>query len=469
MKEITFSNANVLIVGDVMLDKYYYGGVSRISPEAPVPVVNVNRETSTLGGASNVANNVASLYGKCKILGCAADDDNGKHVKSMLDNIGVSYEFLDIGVPTTSKLRVIGSKQQIVRLDFEQVKELKDSFADKFKQMVVDNICEHDVIVISDYGKGVCTADVCESVIQESNKLKKCTIVDPKGSDWSKYKDATIITPNVKELSEAYGKNVENTDEDVVRVAREIRKYYNFKYLIVTRSEKGMTIVSENSHITLSAEARDVFDVSGAGDTVVATMALSLASGYELEHSVTIANTAASIVVGKIGTAPITFAELSKKLNDYTSSKVTNFVDIEHVANREKANGKKVVFTNGCFDILHTGHTTYLKQAKNLGDILIVGVNSDSSVKRLKGADRPINNENDRANILEALEVIDYVVIFDEDTPHELIKLIKPNILAKGGDYKAEDVVGREFANETVIIDFVTGYSTTNTINKLKQ
>ncbi len=467
MQEINFSNSSVLIIGDAMLDKYYHGGVSRISPEAPVPVVNVEKIVSTLGGASNVANNVASLNGSCKILGIAGNDDNGNFLKNMLENIGVKYEFLNIGTPTTSKLRIIGSKQQIVRLDFEEIKDIAGDYVAEFKQMIAGNIALYDVIVISDYGKGVCTPEICSYIISEANKLGKVTIVDPKGSDWTKYTGATIVTPNVKELSEAYGNKVANEDKDVIDVANKIRNHYKISNLVVTRSEKGMTVVSEGTHTTLVAEARDVFDVSGAGDTVVATMALSLGCGRELVDAATVANTAASIVVGKMGTAPITFAELSKKISDYTASKITKYADVEHIANRERANNKKIVFTNGCFDILHTGHVTYLKQAKNLGDILILGLNSDNSVKRLKGEGRPINSELDRAFILEALEVIDYVVIFDEDTPHELIKLIKPDVLVKGGDYKLEEVVGREFAKETVLLKFVDGYSTTSTIEKI--
>lgn len=468
MRELDFSNARVLVVGDVMLDKYYYGGVSRISPEAPVPVVTIESEAKTLGGAGNVANNIACLGGNCSIVGICRKDEAGITLENMLSGLKVEFDFLDNGSPTTTKLRIIGGKQQIARLDFEELKPLSYDNAAIMKKNITEGMRKADAVVISDYGKGVCNAEICKFVIDNAAKAGKCVIVDPKGSDWSRYGKASIVTPNVKELQEVCGYKVSNTDNDVITAGEEIRKRYDLKYLVVTRSEKGITIISEDGHMNIPTQAQAVFDVSGAGDTVVAAMALCLASSFSVAEAVAIANSAAGVVVGKLGTAPILLNELKYALQVSHGSKLINASDLEIVLGGENRTGKKIVFTNGCFDILHKGHVSYLKQAKKLGDILIIGLNSDASVKMLKGESRPVNNQRDRAYILEALEIVDYIVIFNEDTPLELIKKIKPDILVKGGDYKVENVVGRQYAGETVIIDFVNGYSTTETINKMR-
>lgn len=461
-----FSGAGVLIIGDVMLDRYHFGTVARISPEAPVPIVNVKKTTQTLGGAGNVVNNIAHLNAKAIVAGAWGDDGDALIIKSMLDGLGAEYDMTLTTAPTTTKLRVIGEKQQIVRLDFEEIKPIEGDLATEALKNIEKRLKECGAVVISDYGKGFCTHDICEEVIRLAGKAGLPVVVDPKGSDWTKYSGATTVTPNVKELAEAVGRPVANEDEAIVLAAREIIDRVRLEYLVVTRSERGITVVSRSDFMHFPTEAREVFDVSGAGDTVVASLALCLAKGFSLTDAVTTANRAAGIVVAKIGTAPVTLAELNGVTG--IKSKIMGLKELLLRLNNDKLLNKKIVFTNGCFDILHKGHVTYLKQAKELGDILVMGLNSDASVKRLKGESRPVNSEMDRAEVLSALESIDYITIFDEDTPFELIKAVEPDVLVKGGDYKPEEVVGREFAKKTVLIDFVHGYSTTSVINIMK-
>ncbi|HIZ89878.1 MAG: D-glycero-beta-D-manno-heptose-7-phosphate kinase [Mucispirillum sp.] len=469
LSDLDFSQAKVLIAGDMMLDRYYYGTVSRISPEAPVPVVNVKSEIYTLGGAGNVVNNIKGLSAQCTIIGAAKkDDDAGRLLNNLFTNIQAKSFFIDADMPTISKLRVIGSKQQIVRLDFEDIHVFSESVNNQIKSIFDAELVNHNIVVISDYGKGLCSPEICSHIIEQSNKQNKKVIIDPKGSNWDKYNNAYLVTPNVKELSEVCGFEIENKDDEVIKYGSIIREKYNLTYLIVTRSEKGITIIGENHIKTIPTQAMEVFDVSGAGDTVISSIAVFLGLNLNIDDAVYLANAAAGVVVGKLGTAPITLSELHYALSGFRSSKVVAYNHIADIIKREKSFNKTIVFTNGCFDILHRGHVTYLKHAKALGDILVLGLNSDASVKRLKGPSRPVNNEQDRAVVLEALECIDYIVIFEEDTPLNLIKNVMPDILVKGGDYKAEDVVGKEYAGRVEIIDFVEGYSTTSTINKLK-
>ena len=468
MYELNFSKANILIVGDIMLDEYYYGGVSRISPEAPVPVVNIDKKFQSLGGAGNVANNITHLFGSCSMLGVVGKDEAGNKIINMLDKLKIKHNFIDNRVPTTTKLRVVGGKQQIVRLDFEEICHLNEENHILLKNNIKKEMGNVQVVIISDYGKGVCSNEICKFIIDLASSQNKFVIVDPKGSDWSKYCGVSVITPNVKELQEVYGNKVLNTDEDVIKAGKAIRALYNIQYLVVTRSEKGITLISESNVTNIPTQAQEVFDVSGAGDTVVAVISVCIACGFSIFDAVKIANAAAGIVVGKLETAPILIDELVNAVSRRKFSKVLPLNELLPIIYSKKKLGKKIVFTNGCFDILHIGHVNYLRKAKQYGDILVLGLNSDASVKRLKGTDRPINNEFDRALILEALEVIDYVTIFEDDTPINLIKAIKPDYLVKGGDYKVCDVVGREYAGDVIIIDFVNGYSTTGVINKMR-
>ncbi|PLX68351.1 MAG: bifunctional heptose 7-phosphate kinase/heptose 1-phosphate adenyltransferase [Denitrovibrio sp.] len=467
MSGYNFSKAKVLIIGDVMLDRYHYGTVSRISPEAPVPVVSVKKMDQTLGGAGNVANNIAHLQSSAVIIGSCGKDTDGNTVKQMLDDINTRYNFVETKNPTTKKMRVIGDKQQIVRLDFEEITHMSGKYAEKAIKYIKAEIDSCNAVVISDYGKGFCTLEVCEEKIRLAKKRNIPVIVDPKGGDWRKYAGATTITQNVKELAEAVGRPVENLDEEVVLAAREIIGRTRVEYLVVTRSEKGISIVRQNDHMHIPTEAREVFDVSGAGDTVVASLALCLGIGYEISETVKVANKAAGIVVSKMGTAPIMLSELNNAFNNV--SKIVEIQQLKAHLAKVKMMRRKVVFTNGCFDILHKGHISYMRKAASLGDLLVLGLNSDASVKRLKGDSRPINNEMDRAEVLSALEFVDFIIIFDEDTPYELIKAVQPDVLVKGGDYTIEEVVGADIAKKTVLIDFVDGYSTSKIIEAMKE
>ena len=466
---VNFSGASILVIGDLMLDKYYFGNVNRISPEAPVPVVKVNRETYTLGGAGNVVNNIVNLKAKAYIIGAVGRDINKSIIRQLLDNMQVEYHLLERDLPTITKIRIIGEHQQIVRVDFEEVEPLEQRELEEIKRYISSLINKVNCLIISDYGKGMITFEVSQFVINQARENKLPIIVDPKGDDWDKYRGATIVTPNLKELSDLLKMEIKNEDKEVENYGYEVRKKYNLKYLLVTRSEKGMSLIAENKVYHIRSEAKEVYDVSGAGDTVVATLAVAISAGIDIFNAVKIANIAAGIVVGKIGTAPITLNELRNVLNGYRNKKLKNLQDLLIEIAMLKAKGKKIVFTNGCFDILHRGHLEYLKKAKKLGDVLIVGLNSDDSVRRIKGKNRPINKQEDRAELLASLQFVDYVVIFSEDTPYNLIKEIKPDVLVKGGDYKIEEIVGREFAKETVVLPLIEGYSTTSIIERMKR
>jgi D-beta-D-heptose 7-phosphate kinase/D-beta-D-heptose 1-phosphate adenosyltransferase len=356
-----------------------------------------------------------------------------------------------------------------VRIDIEKIEELSKSDEDLIFQYIQNSIDDDvDVIVISDYGKGFCSYNICSQTISLAKKKRIPVIVDPKGDNWTKYTDAMLITPNINELAIISGKEtLQNEDSVIEKYGREVLLQYNISNLIVTRSEKGISIITANTVEHIHAEARDVYDVSGAGDTVVATLAVSIAKGLPLHDCVKLANIAAGIVVGKKGTTPIRFDELKYSLQNKTEHKILNPEEMTEKLKTIKDNTQTIVFTNGCFDILHRGHITCLSRAKEMGDILIVGINSDASVKRLKGNERPFNIEHDRIELIASLQCVDYVILFDEDTPLELIKMIKPDILAKGGDYKPDEIIGKEYAGEIKIIPFVEGYSSSKIISKL--
>ncbi len=462
----------VLVVGDLMLDTYHIGGVKRISPEAPVPVVHVRKSYSVLGGAANVARNLIGLGATPSVIGVVGDDDNGRTVRKMFSELNVDSFIENTSAPTITKTRIIGNDQQVVRIDFEEDNAQLDTDTEQSIISAIESrINECEVVVISDYGKGLCSESLCSAIIKIANANSKKIIVDPKGTQWGKYRDASVVTPNIKELSDIVGRELKNDDHEIEAAATSIIERYNLESLLVTRSEKGMSYISPNERLVIPTEAREIFDVSGAGDTVVATLAASLAASLSITDSIFLANKAAGVVVGKMGTSPILFQELKAELmiqGDSCDKIISGdrVSDLMHLLREQKS---RVVFTNGCFDILHRGHVTYLEKAKSLGDILILGLNSDASVRRLKGEGRPINNEESRAIVMAALKSVDYVVIFDEDTPLELIKSIRPDVLVKGGDYAIEDIVGREYAAQTTTIAFVDGFSTTNTISKLSE
>ncbi len=457
----------ILVVGDIMLDQYFKGNVSRISPEAPVPVVNVKNIESTLGGSANVASNISTLNGRVVLAGLIGQDHYATELKRLSKAAHIELRTLETHNPTTTKIRVIGEHQQITRLDFEERQVLTANQQSQFIDVIGD-MGAYSAVILSDYNKGMLAGDFCRHLVQLANDANIPVYVDPKGNDWSKYNGAYMVTPNLKEVQELLGRPVANTDNEIEQAGQMILKQFNIEFLLVTRSEKGMSLISRNRAKHFPTRAREVFDVSGAGDTVIATLAWAMVQGQSLDESIHVANVAAGIVVSKLGTTPIGYGELQRALHA-SDDKVLPLDLLLLELDAYRSQGKKIIFTNGCFDILHRGHVHYLKEARALGDVLIVGLNSDESVRRLKGPTRPVNQELDRAEVMAALESIDHVVIFNEDTPYELLSAIRPDILVKGGDYVVTDVVGREFAKEVVLIPFVNGFSTTHTIKKMNE
>ncbi len=463
---------NILVIGDLMIDHYLWGSCERISPEAPVQVVDINNETTVLGGAGNVINNLKALGANVSVSGVIGDDDNGTELVEMLHDIAVDTDNLIIQKErkTSKKSRVIAVSQQILRYDKESKDDITQDSVEHILQKLENEISKFDVIVLSDYGKGVLTKELCQRVIALSNAVNVKVLVDPKGSDFSKYRGAYLLTPNKKEAILATGIEIKD-DDSLQKALLQLKKECDLGISLITLSEDGIALYDDEVKI-FPTVAKEVFDVTGAGDTVIASIAFSLSVGKTIDEVAKFANLAAGVVVGKIGSATVTMNEIEEheaSLHKSTSdAHIKNFEDIESIVNRCRVNGKKVVFTNGCFDILHVGHVKYLQIAKSFGDILIVGLNSDASVSRLKGPSRPVNIAEDRAYLLAALEAVDFVVPFEEDTPYELIKMIEPDVLVKGGDYEGKVVVGTEFAKELKLVDFVDGKSTTKTIEKIQ-
>lgn len=468
-------NVRIAVIGDVMLDRYFYGEVKRISPEAPVPVTKIGKTNSVLGGAANVAANLAHLDCQVFMGGVTGDDDNRRLLERLMDEAHIDYSGLvrSSHRKTITKLRVLGGNQQMLRLDFEEAGDLFPDEIVELRQWLAGLLDEGlDGIIVSDYAKGVCSDDFCQWVISQAHAYNIPVLVDPKGADWVKYCGCDFITPNLKEMCEAAGCQKDNEDDAVVEMARAAKDKFQIKNVVVTRSERGMTLVNKEQVLHSPATAIEVFDVSGAGDTVAATLLAAVAGKLELADAVYMANRAAGIVVAKVGTYPVHRDELLKDLlveerKQGRGYRTLSWEEIASLATTWKACGEKIVFTNGCFDILHVGHVTYLEKARNLGKHLIVGLNTDASVQRLKGETRPLVHELDRARVLAALACVDAVVLFDQDTPTELIEKIRPDILVKGGDYKPEQVAGREYAGEVRIIEFEDGYSTTGVVEKI--
>jgi D-beta-D-heptose 7-phosphate kinase / D-beta-D-heptose 1-phosphate adenosyltransferase len=462
----------ILVVGDLMIDHYLWGSCKRISPEAPVQVVDIAKETSVLGGAGNVINNLKSLGSSVSVASVIGDDENGAELTQMLKQIEVDTSNLVIqsGRHTSKKSRIIAVSQQILRYDKESKDDILASSQDAILVSLEKNIQEFDAVILSDYGKGVLTEELCQGIISIANKTGKKVLVDPKGKDFTKYKGAYLLTPNKKEAQIATEINIVD-EASLTQALLKLKQECDLGVSMITLSEDGIATYDENLHISPTV-AKEVFDVTGAGDTVIASMAFALSQGKSIDECAAFANLAAGVVVGKIGSATVTVDEIKEyeaSLHKSTSdAHIKSFEEIKRLVDRYKANGKKVVFTNGCFDILHVGHVKYLQIAKSFGDILIVGLNSDASVSRLKGPSRPVNIAEDRAYLLAALEAVDFVVPFEEDTPYELIKMIAPDVLVKGGDYEGKTVVGTEFAGELKLVDFVDGKSTTKTIEKIQ-
>ncbi|QFR42844.1 D-glycero-beta-D-manno-heptose-7-phosphate kinase [Sulfurimonas xiamenensis] len=472
MKILKNFTPKILVFGDLMLDHYLWGSCERISPEAPVQVVDVAKETTLLGGAGNVINNLVTLGAKVSVGSVIGDDENGKELLNMLRSIDVdtSNIFTLKNRKTSKKSRIIASSQQVLRYDKESKEQILDEEADKILNSVNSTICSYDAVVLSDYGKGVLSGYFCQKLIELCKKNSIKVFVDPKGSNYSKYKGAYLLTPNKKEAMLATGVDIKDK-ESLKKALLKLKDICDLDISMITLSEDGIATY-DNELKLFPTVAKEVFDVTGAGDTVIASIAFAFSANRSISEAAGFANLAAGVVVGKIGSATVTLDEIEEyeaALHKSTSdAHIKSFEEIKIVVERYRKNGKKVVFTNGCFDILHVGHVKYLQEAKSFGDILIVGLNSDASVSRLKGPTRPVNIAQDRAYLLAALEAVDFVVPFEDDTPYELIKMIQPDTLVKGGDYKGKDVVGTEFANELKLVDFVEGKSTTKTIKKIQ-
>jgi D-beta-D-heptose 7-phosphate kinase/D-beta-D-heptose 1-phosphate adenosyltransferase len=463
---------NILVIGDLMIDHYLWGSCERISPEAPVQVVDIAKETTVLGGAGNVINNLKALGANVSVAGVVGDDANGEELREMLREIDVDESQLIVqkGRKTSKKSRVIAVSQQILRYDKESKEDIESASVATILANLREDISSYDALILSDYGKGVLTQELSQAVIGLARQNGVRVLVDPKGSDFSKYRGATLLTPNKKEAQLATGIDIVD-DSSLQEALLQLKSECDLDISLITLSEDGIAIF-DDSLKKFPTVAKEVFDVTGAGDTVIASIAYALSAGKSIEDTAKFANLAAGVVVGKIGSATVTMDEIEEyeaSLHKSTSdAHIKSFDEINAIVERYKKQGKKVVFTNGCFDILHVGHVKYLQIAKSFGDILIVGLNSDASVSRLKGPTRPVNVAEDRAYLLAALEAVDFVVPFEDDTPYELIKMIAPDVLVKGGDYEGKEVVGTEFAGELRLVDFVDGKSTTQTIQKIQ-
>jgi D-beta-D-heptose 7-phosphate kinase / D-beta-D-heptose 1-phosphate adenosyltransferase len=448
----------IVVIGDVMLDRYISGSVERVSPEAPVPVVKVQSEWSTLGGAANVAANVASLGGTPILIGLIGNDTAGEELATMCIEHRIETTLFRSAAPTITKTRII-SGQQIVRIDREEQHVWSPEQLRSLKDHLTSISTEVSLVLVSDYAKGTLSPEVLDLLMSWAAENALRVIVDPKRSDWEAYHSPYLITPNLKELQLAVGSPVANDDNEVVRTARGLFTQGNAQNILITRSSEGMTLIGEGSVFNVPAVAQEIFDVSGAGDTVLASVGVWLSEGISLKESVLAANTAAGIAIGKRGTAAVLRNELETALA-LSASKI---VRREHISElRKSLKDKTVVFTNGCFDVLHKGHCKLLKEARSFGYVLVVGLNSDASVRRLKGSERPVNSEFIRSLALSSFEDVRFVVVFNEDTPYELLEELRADVLVKGGDYHPDEVVGKELVKEVRIVASVPGHATTS-------
>lgn len=472
-----WENRHVLVIGDVMLDKYVWGNVERISPEAPVPIVHGSRSTQCPGGAANVAMNLVGLGAKATVVGFVGEDDDANSLHEALNTAGVDASLVPVaGFPTTSKLRILSNNQQMLRVDLEKSGSRSEADYEKLLQQAREIIPTCSAVVLSDYAKGVLSNLVCAVIINDARTLGIPVLVDPKSPTFEKYRDATTVCPNLKELSHAAGEPA-NDLEKLFSIGERFVEQYGFDFLTVTLAEKGIAILGKEHRKIAPAVARQVFDVSGAGDTVIATLTLCLACGLEIETAIEVANVAAGIVVSKVGTVPIERNELigalSQDVSWHSDEKVITREMLRARAAAWRADGKRIVFTNGCYDLLHVGHIKLLERAKQQGDKLIAAINSDDSVRRLKGPARPMVGEQERARVLAALSAIDAVVIFNESTPLEIILAIRPDVLVKGGDYTEDTVVGapevRSWGGRVCLVPLVEGFSTTELVSKAAQ
>ena len=471
------AHPNLLVVGDVILDRYVAGEVKRISPEAPIPVLNVDHAELRLGGAGNVAANLRAMGAAVSLVGVVGDDSWGSDLRALLEQTGIDATGLvtDKGRPTVRKTRLMSGVQQILRVDWEEKAAVEGDTAAALAAHASALVDGADAIVLSDYGKGVLGEAMCSHILGLAKERGLPVVVDPKGDDYSKYSGATLVSPNRREAELALGRSLEG-DEALAAGARELSEANNIESIVITLGAGGIHFcTSEGTEGRVATKARAVYDVTGAGDTVVAQLALHLATGVELSDAVELANEAAGIVVGRLGAATVTREELSEKVraNVPPRGKVMAPEHLDELLEEWRAEGKHIVFTNGCFDVLHRGHVEYLRFAKEQGDVLLVGINDDESVRRLKGEGRPLNALEDRLEVLAALEPVDAVVAFGEDTPKDLVERVSPNVLVKGEDWAEKGVVGREWVErhggKVVLAPLIPGRSTSAILGKARE
>lgn len=473
-----FDHCHLLVVGDLMIDEYVWGEVDRISPEAPVQVVSVKNEEYTLGGSGNVVNNLVALGAKVSVLGVTGTGSGRKLLRDRLVDLGVDAQGViqERSRPTTKKTRIIADHQQVLRIDRETKKEIAASTFKSLRALAAKIIPNVDLILISDYGKGVVTPALIADLVKIANQNNKITIADPKGLDFTKYSGVTLLTPNSKEAALASG--VEISDEnDIAAAGKIIIEKFGIEKLLVTCGKDGMVLFESNHKpFKISTKARDVYDVSGAGDTVMAVLGLGMAVGLPLKEAISLANIAAGIVVGKVGTATVSKRQLSQALNQTSQDKASKFKslnEISQICRKLHKNRKRVILTNGCFDLLHVGHIRLFSASKQLGDVMIVAIDDDDSVKLLKGAGRPVIGANERVRILSALDSVDYVVVFATSELDNVIRAIRPDILTKGSDYESAEVLGREivesYGGRIERISITEEISATQIINKIKK
>ncbi|MDH2924375.1 D-alpha,beta-D-heptose 7-phosphate 1-kinase /D-beta-D-heptose 1-phosphate adenylyltransferase [Nicoletella semolina] len=465
-----FTQAKVLVLGDVMLDRYWFGSTNRISPEAPVPVVQVQENEDRAGGAANVAMNIASLNVPVALHGLIGQDDAGRALDTLLNAHQIKNHCVALAShPTITKLRILSRHQQLLRLDFEQT--FHDVSSQALLAKLNAELTAYGALVLSDYGKG--TLNAVQEMIQIARQAGVPVLIDPKGTNFERYRGATLLTPNMSEFEAVVGHC--ESEEDIIEKGLKMIAEYEFSALLVTRSEKGMTLLRPNQPaFHLPTQAKEVFDVTGAGDTVISVLAIAIADGRPLEEACYLANAAAGIVVGKLGTSTLTISELEQAIHQRseTGFGVVSEELLKVWVAQAKQRGEKIVMTNGCFDILHPGHVSYLENARKLGDRLIVAVNTDESVKRLKGESRPINDLESRMAVLAGLASVDWVVPFEEETPQRLISEILPDLLVKGGDYQPHEIAGSQevwaSGGDVRVLNFENGCSTTNVIKKIQ-
>lgn len=464
---------HILVIGDVMLDTYYLGSISRISPEAPVPVFRKKDERSVLGGAANVASNLIAANQQVSIMSIIGDDEAGRTLKNEFESKQINTDLLfSLKRSTTVKTRFMANNnQQVLRLDVENCEEIASEDCGKMLAALEKKIQSYDLVLLSDYLKGLLSYEFTQGVIELAKRAKKKVVIDVKDPSYKKYAGAYLLKPNLIELK-TLTQMPADTEAEIVAASRMLLKRAGCENVLTTCGARGMILVTEKDYYKIPSVGKEVFDVTGAGDTTIAYLSACIVNGVSLKKAINIANYAAGVQVGKVGTSDVSLQEVEDSINGHkkVDAKILSGIEVELF--REKNLNKQIVFTNGCFDILHIGHVRYLQKASELGDVLVVGLNSDSSVKRLKGPERPINSEGDRAELLASLGFVDYVVIFEDDTPKNLIQMIQPDVLVKGGDYSPEQVVGKDIVEarggRLELIEFVEGKSTTSLIDKIK-